>query len=65
MSRQCQISKRGPLHSKQRSHAMNANPKKWAVNLQVVRIMVNGSPKKIKASARAIRTMKHKGQIVL
>ena len=64
MTRKCRISGVGPLHSKQRSHAMNANFKKWHVNLQTIRVVVNGKPQKIKASARAIRTMKHKGQIL-
>ncbi len=65
MARKCKVTNTGPLISKRRSHAMNANPKKWHVNLQSATVIIDGKPKKTKISARALRTMKHKGTIIV
>ncbi|PWI61149.1 50S ribosomal protein L28 [Bacillus subtilis] len=41
-----------------RSHAMNASKRTWGANLQKVRILVNGKPKKVYVSARALKSGK-------
>ncbi|MCS1380793.1 50S ribosomal protein L28 [Lysinibacillus sphaericus] len=41
-----------------RSHAMNANKRTWGANLQKVRILVNGKPKRVWVSARALKSGK-------
>jgi large subunit ribosomal protein L28 len=41
-----------------RSHAMNANKRTWKANLQKVRILVDGKPKRVWVSARALKSGK-------
>ena len=41
-----------------RSHALNANRRKWSSNTQKGKIMVDGKLVNIVADARTIRTMK-------
>ncbi len=41
-----------------RSHALNANKRRWNANLQKVRILVDGKPKKVWVSARALKSGK-------
>lgn len=63
MSKRCEVSGRGPLSGNRRSHSMRATRRKWNVNLQKVRVVVNGKPQTIKVSARALRTLKKQGAI--
>ncbi len=63
MSRKCDVTGKGPQSGNSRSKALNANRKKWNVNLQPVTITVNGKKQKVMMSAKAIRTMKNKGKI--
>ena len=39
-----------------RSHALNASKRRFGANLQKVRIMVDGQPKKVWVSARALKS---------
>ena len=61
MSRKCQISGKGPMSGNTRSHALNANRRKWNVNLQKATILVDGKPTKVKISARALRSLRKSG----
>ncbi|AHF58121.1 MULTISPECIES: 50S ribosomal protein L28 [Spiroplasma] len=63
MSRKCDISGTRALSGNKRSHAMNASRRKWNVNLQKVRIVVDGELKTLRVSARTLKTLKRKGQI--
>lgn len=63
MSKRCEVSGRGPLSGNRRSHSMRATRRKWNVNLQKVRVVVDGKPQTIKVSARALRTLKKLGAI--
>lgn len=63
MSKRCEVSGRGPLSGNRRSHSMRATHRKWNVNLQKVRVVVDGKPQTIKVSARALRTLKKQGAI--
>lgn len=58
MSKVCAISGKGPLSGNKRSHSMRATKRKWDVNLQSVKVMVDGKPTKMKISTRALRTLK-------
>jgi len=58
MSRVCEISGKKALSGNNRSHSLRATRRKWNVNLQNVTLMVDGEPKKVKVSARALRTLK-------
>lgn len=63
MSRVCAITGKGPLSGNKRSHSLRATRRKWNVNLQTVRVLVDGKPKKIRVSARALKTLKAKKAI--
>ncbi len=63
MSRVCAITGKGPLSGNKRSHSMRATKRKWNVNLQTVKVMVDGKPKKIRISARALKSLKAKKAI--
>ena len=63
MSKVCAVSCRGPLSGNKRSHSMRATRRKWNVNLQKVRVIVDGKPQTIRVSARALRTLKKQNAI--
>ena len=63
MSKVCAVSGRGPLSGNKRSHSMRATRRKWNVNLQKVRVIVDGKPQTIRVSARALRTLKKQNGI--
>lgn len=58
MSKVCAITGKGPLSGNKRSHSLRATKRKWDVNLQTVKVMVDGKPRKMKISTRALRTLK-------
>lgn len=60
MSRKCVITGRKTGSGNKRSHAMNANRRKWKANLQKVRIMVDGKPQRVYVSTRALKSGKVK-----
>ena len=63
MSKVCAITGKGPMSGNKRSHSMRATRRKWNVNLQKVQIMVDGKPQTLLISARALRTLKKKGEM--
>ncbi|MFU0790905.1 50S ribosomal protein L28 [Virgibacillus proomii] len=58
MARKCVVTGRQTRTGNYRSHAMNANKRKWKANVQRVRIMVDGKPKRVYVSARALKSGK-------
>ncbi len=46
MARKCFITGKKTKAGNNRSHAMNASKRTWGANLQKVRILVDGKPKK-------------------
>ncbi|TFB23253.1 50S ribosomal protein L28 [Filobacillus milosensis] len=58
MARKCHVTGRKTTTGNHRSHAMNASKRKWKSNVQKVRIMVDGKPKKVYVSARALKSGK-------
>ncbi|RYG73911.1 50S ribosomal protein L28 [Lentibacillus lipolyticus] len=58
MSRKCVVTGRQTRSGNTRSHAMNANKRKWKANVQKVRIMVDGKPKRVYVSTRALKSGK-------
>jgi large subunit ribosomal protein L28 len=58
MPKQCVITGRKARSGNNRSHAMNATKRTWGANLQKVRILVNGKPKRVWVSARALKSGK-------
>ena len=42
MSKVCAVTGKGPLTGNKRSHSLRATKRKWNVNLQTVRVVVDG-----------------------
>ncbi len=61
MARRCSISGKGPMVGYNVSHAHNKTKRRFLPNLRTVRITLeDGTTKKIKISAKALRTMRKK-----
>ena len=58
MSRVCAITGKRALSGNNRSHSLRATRRKWNVNLQTVRVVIDGKPQKVRMSARALKTLK-------
>ncbi|WP_018922597.1 50S ribosomal protein L28 [Salsuginibacillus kocurii] len=58
MARKCYVTGRGPKSGNNRSHANNATKRRWGSNVQKVRILVNGKPKRVYVSAKALKAGK-------
>lgn len=63
MSKVCAITGKGPLSGNRRSHSMRASRRKWNVNLQKVKVVVDGKPQTLRISARALKTLKKNNAI--
>ena len=58
MSRVCVVTGKGPVTGNKRSVSLRATRRSWHVNLQKVKVMVDGKPQTVKMSARALKTLK-------
>lgn len=58
MSRVCPLTGKGPLSGNARSHSLRATRRRWNVNLQPVKVEIDGRVQTIKLSARAIKTLR-------
>jgi len=58
MSKVCAVTGKKALSGNKRSHSLRATRRKWNVNLQKVKVMVDGKPQTIRMSTRALRTLK-------
>jgi len=58
MARTCDICGKGPTSGNNVSHANNKTRRRWYPNLQPVRVMVDGKPKRIRACTQCIRSGK-------
>lgn len=56
MARKCYVTGKSPKSGNNRSHALNKTKRTWGVNVQKVRILVDGKPKKVWVSARALKS---------
>jgi len=56
MARKCDICGKGVQHGQNVSHAHNVTKRRWEVNLQSVRAVVAGKPKRLRVCTRCIRT---------
>ena len=57
MSRVCVVNGKRPQTGNKRSHALNATKRRFQPNLQKVRILVDGKPKKVYVSARELKNV--------
>ncbi len=55
MARVCDICGKGPSFGHNVSHANNKTNRRWYPNLQRVRVLVDGRPKRIRACTRCIK----------
>ncbi len=58
MARVCAISGKRALSGNRRSHSLRATRRKWNVNLQKVKIIIDGKPVRVRVSARELRNLK-------
>ncbi|GAK04665.1 LSU ribosomal protein L28p [Geomicrobium sp. JCM 19037] len=58
MARKCYVTGRGPSSGNNRSHANNSSKRRWGANVQKVRILVDGKPKRVYVSAKALKAGK-------
>lgn len=65
MSRQCMITQKKRMVGNNRSHALNATKRTYEVNVQDTSVYSEALKRKVKirASARGLRTLDHKGGI--
>lgn len=52
------ITGKGTQFGNRRSHALNHSRRSWKANLQKVRILVDGKPKRVWVSARTLKSGK-------
>jgi large subunit ribosomal protein L28 len=58
MSRRCEICGKGPQFGNTISHAHNVTKRRWNPNLQKVRILINGTVRRMKVCTRCLRSGK-------
>jgi large subunit ribosomal protein L28 len=56
MARICDVCGKGPTFGNHVSHANNQRNRRWYPNLQPVRALIDGQPKRIRACTRCIRS---------
>lgn len=58
MGKFCEVCKKGISHGNNVSHAKNRTKRIWAPNVQNVRVIVNGTPKRMSVCTRCLRSGK-------
>lgn len=61
MARKCIITGKGPMSGNNRSHSLRATRRSWKVNLQKVKVEIDGKVQTVRISTRALRTLKKAG----
>lgn len=56
MAKECYYTGRKAKSGNARSHAMNKTKRRFGANLQKVKIMVDGQPKRVWVSTRALKS---------
>jgi len=55
MARVCSICAKGPVTGNHVSHANNRRKRRWFPNLQTVRVLVDGAPRRVRVCTRCIK----------
>jgi large subunit ribosomal protein L28 len=58
MAQTCAVCGRGPKFGNRISHAHNVTKRRWSLNLQSVRALVNGAGRRIRVCTSCIRSGK-------
>jgi len=56
MARTCDVCGRGPTFGNRISHAHNVTKRRWNLNLQNVRALINGTHKRVKVCTACIKS---------
>jgi len=56
MSRKCEVCGKGPMTGNNVSHANNRTKRRWLPNLQPVKVLIKGQPKRIRVCTQCIRS---------
>jgi len=56
MSRKCQITGRGPRVGNKVSHSHRVSKRRWNINLQKIRVLIDGKVRRMKVSTKAIKS---------
>lgn len=56
MARVCTVCGKGPVTGNHVSHANNRRKRRWFPNLQTVRVLVDGAPKRIRVCTQCIKS---------
>ena len=58
MAKRCEICGRGPAFGRIISHAHNVTSRRFEINLQRVRVVVNGGVRRLRVCTRCVRSNK-------
>ena len=58
MAKRCEVCGRGPMFGRTVSHAHNVGPRRFELNLQTVRAIVNGATRRLRVCTRCLRNGK-------
>ena len=58
MARVCEVCGKGPQFGHRISHAHNLTKRRWNVNLQTVRVVVNGGRRRMRVCTACLRSGK-------
>jgi len=58
MAKVCEVCGRGPVFGNRISHAHNVTSRRWNVNLQTVRVLVNGAARRMRVCTSCLRSGK-------
>src|SRR5687767_6070542 len=56
MARVCTVCGKGPVTGNNVSHANNRTKRRWYPNLQTVRVLVDGAPKRIRVCTQCLKS---------
>ena len=56
MARTCTVCSKGPTTGNNVSHANNRTKRRWYPNLQTVRVLVDGQPKRVRVCTQCIKS---------
>jgi large subunit ribosomal protein L28 len=56
MARVCTVCSKGPITGNNVSHANNRKKRRWYPNLQTVRVLVEGAPRRVQVCTQCIKS---------
>jgi large subunit ribosomal protein L28 len=56
MARVCTVCGKGPVTGNNVSHANNRTKRRWYPNLQTVRVLVEGSPRRVRVCTQCLKS---------